>query len=136
MQARIRMAGDVTIVQLIGYIDFGSSEKFREACFQELIHKKVVFNLEALEFVGSSGLTIFVDALTDLQKKSNIKPKFCNVSTEFLKLFQSRKKTFDIYDSELPATKSYENPADFPVVKVSGENNQFYAKAGDYKSDN
>lgn len=108
MQARFRKNGDVTIVQLLGTIDFGAAIKFKQDCVPELVDKQVVFNFEGLHFVGSCGITDFINAVGEVFTRSQVTPKLCGVSTEFQKIIESSViGNVEFYKSELSAIKSF-----------------------------
>src|SRR5690348_10203650 len=97
MQAKIRKDGDVTVVELEGRLDFETAEPFRETCQDILSNSKVVFNLAGLNFVGSSGIGAFVNTLREFSVKSPIPPKFCNLKSEFKKVFKASDEAFQIF---------------------------------------
>ncbi len=107
MQAKIRRDGDITVVDLKGRLDFETAEPFRETCQDILSNTKVVFNLSELSFVGSSGIGAFVNTLTEFAKTSPVPPKFCNVRSEFRKVFKASEQPFQIFDDERTAVTSF-----------------------------
>ena len=110
MEAKIQKEGDVTIVHLRGRLDFESSEPFRKTCLQDLTQEKVIFNLNELSFVGSSGVTDFVDTIVSLSEKNDFGVKCYGVSSEFKKIFETRSdKGVEIYDDEMTARKAFED---------------------------
>jgi anti-sigma B factor antagonist len=110
MQAKIRKDGDVTVVELQGRLDFETAEPFRETCQDLLLNNKVVFNLADLNFVGSSGIGAFVNTLKDFAKANPVPPRFCNVKSEFMKIFTSGGDiSLHIFDDEEKALSSFEN---------------------------
>lgn len=114
MQARIRKANDVIIVQLHGKISYESLDGFQNLCRKDLQARKVVFDLENLSFVGSSGLTNFISILQDLQRTPNLSLRFCSVSREFTKLFSTTSSDFQnqsFFENEVTALRSFEAPA-------------------------
>ena len=101
----------VVIIDLKGAVDFASAEPFRQTCIRELSQKNIVFNLQNLHFVGSDGLSSFMDTMELLQRQSRL--KFCCVSSEFKKLFADdhMMKTMDIYENEQSATEAFSERA-------------------------
>ena len=99
------------VIDLKGAVDFASAECFHQTCIRELSQKNIVFNLQKLHFIGSDGLSSFMDTMGDLKKKSRL--KFCCVSSEFKKLFadDSMMKTMDIYENEQSATEAFSEKA-------------------------
>lgn len=78
------------IVHMSGGLDYENSLPLRQE-LQELSNKNptctITLDMHALDFVGSSGIGIFVETLHILNKnKAQI--KLSNVKTEFLKVFK------------------------------------------------
>ncbi len=63
--------------------------------------KKIIFNLERLEFVGSSGIASFVQTLRDFNANAPSKPVYCNVKSEFKRVIRAFDETgnFEFIDS-------------------------------------
>ncbi len=89
MQAKLERAGEITVVHLSGHIDYESADKFKDSCLKALNNQKVVFNLENLSFVGSSGITPFLETMITLSESNKNIMKFCRVGSEFRKIFAS-----------------------------------------------
>jgi anti-sigma B factor antagonist len=108
MQAKIRKDGDVTVVELKGRLDFETAEPFRETCNDILANSKVVFNLSGLSFVGSSGIGAFVNTLREFANRNPVAPRFCEVKSEFRKVFKATEDPrFQIFDKENEALSSF-----------------------------
>lgn len=91
MKAQIRTdsEGNIT-VHMNGGLDYENSLPLRNE-LQELTHQNpastITIDMHSLDFVGSSGIGIFVETLQILNKnKSQI--KLSNVKTEFMKVFK------------------------------------------------
>lgn len=117
MEAEISKSGEITIVRLKGRLDFETPEPFKKNCLAKLADSKVVFNLQDLNFVGSCGITIFVELLNDFATRNSVKPKFCGVNTEFRRLFLSLQNgAVEIYDDQMKALSAFDlavNAVDF-----------------------
>lgn len=102
MEAKLFQDGEILIVHLKGRVDYDTVESFRKTCDNHLFRHKVVFDLSALTFVGSIGITDFVDAVISLNLKSQQGVKFSSVSSEFRRIFQAREiQNLELYeDSE------------------------------------
>lgn len=87
MEAEIIKRGDVTLVSLKGFLNFETTVPFKKICFQRLINNNIVFDLKGLNFVGSSGLTSFVEVLKEFRSKNSLPVKFCGLNQEFRRLF-------------------------------------------------
>lgn len=113
MEARVTYDGDVTIVSLQGYMDYETSEPFRKTCFQSLLNQKVIFDLEALHFIGSSGLTSFLEILKEFKTKNPLPVKFCGLSREFQRFFWAYEMSdVEIYETRPAAHSSFFQPVE------------------------
>lgn len=72
MEYKIKNNPDMTEILLTGRMTFADHEKFRNviAAFEGPAGHRMVFNLEGLEFVDSSGLGMFIIARDTAQKKN------------------------------------------------------------------
>ena|SRR3990167_2523869 len=111
MKAQVINKRGVTIVSFEGFLNFSHPLQLKEN-LQKLYatkrNKKLVFNLEKLEFVGSTGIKDFIEVLRFFNKDS-VRPKFVGLSPEYQKLFRAfeRGRKFHIFDSEFDAIRSY-----------------------------
>ena len=108
MKAYVRKSeNNIYIVDLKGEVDFASAEPFHETCINHLTQKNIIFNLKDLNFVGSDGLSSFMDTLRELKKHSSL--KFCCVGSEFMRFFNTYSETRDliIYEDEQSAEDSF-----------------------------
>src|SRR5262245_3471646 len=68
MIMRAKQEGDFLIFELEGHLDFETTQQFEDTCTQ-MIEKttgpKVIFKMEKLKFVGSSGINQFIKVLKD-----------------------------------------------------------------------
>jgi anti-anti-sigma regulatory factor len=121
MKTRIRnLQEDVVVVDLEGYLSFEEPEDIRVrlgALKNSLTRqstgkspRKIIFNFEKLEFVGSSGITPFVQALRDFNGSVPVRPRYCNVRSEFRKVMKAFDETnlFEFYENEDRAKKSFD----------------------------
>ena len=106
MKAQITVKEDIIIVRLKGVADFESVDSLEHTCKNYFLKKKIIFNLEGLNFVGSSGLANLSEIIKKLSLKSNF--KMCNVGSEFQKIFaDSRLKSFTFYEDESSAERAF-----------------------------
>lgn len=113
MQAKMEVKEGVTLVYLSGRIDYEAADRFRETCLKVLVDKKLVFNLESLSFVGSSGITPFIETMQDLYFQSQGALKLCSVGVEFRKVIDSSKiKNIEVYDDIETARIAFLKPID------------------------
>lgn len=101
MKTSVKKEGNVYRIQVEGYLDFESQEPLRKE-LKEVSDKlksqtqpdSIIFDFENLQFVGSSGISRFISTLRSFSEESPIRPKYCNVGSEFQRLM----KAFDHED--------------------------------------
>ncbi len=117
MKTLIKKNGDTIIVTMDGRLDFETHAPLREdltrlidQTLTDSTPKKIIFNLEKLEFVGSSGISSFVQMLKEFNSHSPTKPRYCNVKSEFRRVIKAFDEAdlFDFYDNEDRARKSFD----------------------------
>lgn len=109
MKAILSQSDDVYVISLEGKLDIESAGPLKEAC-QKLTKKtkKIVFNMDKLSFVGSTGIMPFVQTLEKLAIDDKIEVKFCKVKSEFKRIFSaSPLKDLSVFEDESSAVKSY-----------------------------
>lgn len=104
MKTQVRNQGGKTIVSIEGKLDFESSDAFRQWLLQfsrASGNGQIVFDLRALQFVGSSGITQFIDSLREFNQSASIKPIYSNVSSEFRRMMAvyDEANSFQFWDS-------------------------------------
>ncbi|MEM7647515.1 MAG: STAS domain-containing protein [Pseudomonadota bacterium] len=89
MKAQLSKVDDVVVVNLSGRINMEYTGPFRDACLKDIAQRanKIVFDLRDLNFVGSNGIMPFVRTLNDLANKHQKELRFCQVGSEFQKVF-------------------------------------------------
>jgi anti-anti-sigma factor len=113
----IKKNGDIVVVFMDGQLDFGTYVPLRENLLKliqdvkkEMTPTKIIFNLENLEFVGSSGISSFVQTLREFNANSPTKPRYCHVKSEFKKVIEAfdEEDLFEFFDTEDRARKSFD----------------------------
>ena len=111
MKARIKNTNESIIISLDGKVDYESQDEVCNLINRTVSQnqnrtdqtaKKIILNLKELEFVGSSGITQFVQSLKAIHQQTDIVPKYCGVRSEFKKIMKAFDETneFDFYDDE------------------------------------
>ena len=118
MKTQIKKDGDTVVVSIDGKIDYETQVPLKDelqrltssANKTDTVATKVIFNLKNLEFVGSSGISNLVQTLKDFNHRSNIKPRYCHVRSEFQKIIKAfdENQAFEIFDTEERARNSFE----------------------------
>jgi len=107
MKAKISQNSHYVLVDLSGFINYESVDELKKAHFNQLKNSRVVFNLENLKFVGSSGVTDFVELLKEL-KSENL--HICSAQPEFYRIFESQSlQVYAFHNSALEAHNHIES---------------------------
>ena len=100
-----------------GKLDFETTQPLREDLGKlirdiggrqtDSVAKKIVFDLERLEFVGSSGISSFVQTLKDFNITSPNRPLYTNVGSEFKRVIQAfdDAQNFQFEENQKPFAK-------------------------------
>lgn len=117
MKTQIKKDGDTIVVSMNGKLDFETAVPLREDLGKlikqtrtDSTPKKIIFNLEKLDFVGSSGISSFVQTLKDFNSAVPTKPRYCNVKSEFQKVIRAFGEAdgFEFHENEDRAKKSFD----------------------------
>lgn len=103
MKTQIRKNGNTVVVQLEGFLNFETNDWFKkqlQLLIKEHQSSAFVFDLEHLSFVGSSGISHFVQILQEFNMKTQQRPIYANVKSEFKKLISAfdPSSSFDFSD--------------------------------------
>lgn len=111
MKADLRKNGDVFVVSIEGKLEIENTQPFRDACVGKLMGQKIVFNMEQANFVGSTGLQPFLDAITQIDKKNAFGLKIVGVKPEFRRVISNLETTkVSFHDDVKSAIGSFSLP--------------------------
>jgi anti-anti-sigma factor len=105
LRASLVNQGEVTVIALEGKLDFENQDILRESIVKLTTQgKRVVVDMEGLNFVGSSGITHFIRSLYEFQERG-----LCNVKSEFRKIISAYdvNREFAIHDSREAAVTGF-----------------------------
>lgn len=69
MKISVRDVGDAKVVRVEGDVDLGTSPVFRRTLFETLpLASKLVLNLEAIQYIDSSGIATLIEVLRVSQR--------------------------------------------------------------------
>lgn len=117
MKTQIKKDGDTLVVSIDGKLDFEASGTLKEDLSRlvrqsrtDTTPRKIIFNMEKLDFVGSSGISSFVQALKDFNVQSPTRPRYCSVKSEFQKVIKAydEANAFEFFENEERARKSFD----------------------------
>ncbi len=114
MKTTYREEGDIFIIDIEGFLDFESQEPLKRELHSmagklqtKAIAKDIIFNFKNLQFVGSSGISSFIATLRQFNLACPIRPKYCNVGSEFQKIMRAfdHEALFDFVEDEATARR-------------------------------
>lgn len=118
MKTQIKKMGDTVVVSMEGKMDFEMQDTLRQSLHDivadvkktDQTAAKIVFDMQDLQFVGSSGISNFIQTLKEVSAKTDQKPRYCGVSSEFKRVMQAldESKVFEFYDTQERARKSFD----------------------------
>ncbi|MCO5143090.1 MAG: STAS domain-containing protein [Oligoflexia bacterium] len=110
LRASVLNQGEITVIALEGKLDYESQDILRDNILQlSREGKKVVVDMEGLNFVGSSGITNFIRSLYEIQERGLTIPHLCNVKSEFRKIISAYDvdRDFSIHESRQAAVDTF-----------------------------
>ena len=110
LRASLLNQGEITVIALEGKLDFESQDILREniiALTRE--GRKIVVDMEGLNFVGSSGITSFIRSLYEFQERGLTVPRLCNVKSEIRKIISAydTNHEFAIHENRASAVSGF-----------------------------
>ncbi|MBC7386595.1 MAG: STAS domain-containing protein [Cryobacterium sp.] len=118
MKAQVKKVGNTIVVSVGGKIDYETQEPFKESlrkvatvaqssALTDSTPTKVIFDMENLEFVGSSGITQFIQTLKDFGTHTDQKARILKASSEFKKVMRAYddEETFEFSEENSQAVK-------------------------------
>ena len=114
----MKKIGNTTEISIHGRVNFETNEPFKEDLVrflkdikQDSVPKNVIFDLKGLEFVGSSGITTFVQTLKSFNGALGSRPAYVNVRSEFQKIIRAfdNDDSFEFMDDTASARKRHDN---------------------------
>lgn len=108
MQALLKSQGEITIVTIQGSLHIEKTQPFREICLKHFLTKKVIFNMEQTNFVGSTGIQAFLETVKTITEENEFGLKLVGVKSEFRKILQNiENNKLQIFESEASAINSF-----------------------------
>jgi anti-anti-sigma factor len=109
MKAKIKQNSEVLVLTLEGKIDYESQDiacafinKTIEKNKTDETPKKILVSMKDLQFVGSAGITHFVEQLKKIHTDTDVTPKYIGVKSEFQKIIKAfdAENEFEFFDDE------------------------------------
>lgn len=104
MDAILKKKGEVSIVSIHGSLDIEKTQPFKETCEKLFKGKKIIFNMEAAHFVGSTGIQSFIETMKILGASSDSGLLLVGLKPEFHRIFTNLEiQGLKIYETETAA---------------------------------
>lgn len=109
MKASIKNNIDAIILSIDGKVDYESQDQVCDTIIKTIENnkknnqpKQIIVNFEKLEFVGSCGITQFVQNLKSIHTDTSVVPKYCGVRSEFQKIMNAfdEEHEFEFFEDE------------------------------------
>lgn len=111
MNAQMSLQGEVTIVSLSGRMDIEKAAFLRTACIKQFQNKKVLFCLNALHFVGSSGIQSLFQMMEELKASYGCEVKMAGLNQDFQRLWHyGQRPALEIHENIEKALGSFHGP--------------------------
>lgn len=102
MKVRLKQEGDILVISMNGFVDLLSTGRLKDGLKgyiqNSTVKSKILFNLDGLNFVGSTGLTELVNIIKDFYNEEEAEVKICCVDEAFKKLFKFRTENKEFLD--------------------------------------
>ncbi len=118
MKTQIKKNGDTIVVSMTGKLNFEGQAELKDnlkgilkTSQRDSAGHQIVFNFSKLEFVGSMGISTFVQTLKDFSERSSSRPRYCHVGSEFQKIIKAYDEAhiFEFFSDETTAISSFES---------------------------
>ncbi len=116
MQTRVESKDVYTIIHISGRLDIDKIAQFRQVCMTSLKGKKVIFSLDKLSFVGSTGIAQFFQTFKDLNDTSEKQCRIVGLNNDFKRVSDLfNLNSMSLCESVDMAIASIERPHEFQV---------------------
>jgi len=116
LDAQLRKLGEFSIVSIQGPLEIEKTQPFRDVCRKHLLGQKVIFNMAATHFVGSTGIQSFIETLRILSLESLAPVCLVGLKSEFKRIFSNLEiRGLEVHETETDAMTSL-SLATLPVV--------------------
>lgn len=89
MDAKLKKQGEVSIISINGPLAIERTQGFKEFCIRNFVGQKLIFNMEGVNFVGSTGLQAFFETVRTLSEEGQYGLKLVGLKPEFRRIFQN-----------------------------------------------
>jgi anti-anti-sigma factor len=117
MEAKLKKRGEITVISVSGRLEIEMTQGFRETCLKNFTGRKIVFDLDQVNFVGSTGIQPFFETVKALNEKSLHGVKLVSVKPELRKILSHiESEKLEFHENEEVAIQSFDRPK--PLVEL------------------
>jgi anti-anti-sigma factor len=84
MVAQVENGQSYTVIKISGRLDIDKTPLFKNACLRQFQGQKIVFSLSNLNFVGSTGIQAFFQAIKEIQAQNQC--RIIGLSSDFKRM--------------------------------------------------
>lgn len=88
MIAQLSVRGEVTVITLSGRVNIEKAAHLKNICDAQIKARKLIFCLERLSFVGSSGIQNLFQMMQEMKSERGIDVKVAGLNPDFQRLWQ------------------------------------------------
>lgn len=108
MEAKVQLKSGVVVVDLSGRVDIEKAMIFKEAIKGQLTNRKIVFNMEKLSFVGSTGIQSLFQAFREIHQENFCQMKIAGMKPDFRRVWHLNPSVeLEIFENIDVALSSY-----------------------------
>ncbi len=108
MEARMRRHGDITVVAISGALVIEETQPFREIFLKRFSGQKIIFNMEQVSFVGSTGIQAFLETLRSLDTQTESGVRVVGVRSEFRRMISNLEgRKIEFFEDDAGALKDW-----------------------------
>lgn len=100
MEIKMINNGDVSVVFVSGQLEMEKTKQFRQIAESAISNSKVIFSLDNLSFVGSSGIQIFFNTISELKTKHQKNCRIVGLKNDFKRILTfSQLEHLELFDN-------------------------------------
>lgn len=116
MQAMVKKENEIVYIHLIGKLDLSKTQELKRLVFEKFRNQKIVFHLGKSHFVGSTGITTFLQSVEELDQVTPFGVRIFAAGIEFKRLIEGLElKKSKILDSLDNVNLSFTIKETYPV---------------------
>lgn len=117
MRVKVIQEGDYNVVALIGRLDIEKNKLIKDTLLKNYSNKNIVFCMDQLQFIGSSGIQNFFQNLKEIQEQKKMNMRIVGLHHDFQRLLMfSSLQDFNVFENIESAIGSFAGEAAIVTV--------------------